>query len=41
MKKFMLAALAILGVAIGSASLTTPANAYNFAPAAENAGANS
>ena len=41
MKKFAFAALAILGIVLGTASLTAPANAYTFAPPAQNGGANS
>ena len=32
MKKFVLAALAILGVVLGTPSLSTPANATEFHP---------
>ena len=42
MKKFVVTALAVLGTVFGTASLTTPANAYySFAPPAMNAGSNS
>jgi hypothetical protein len=42
MKKIVFAALAALGVVVGTAGLSTPANAYtSFAPPAINAGSNS
>jgi hypothetical protein len=42
MKKLVFTALAVLGIVLGTVSLTTPANAYySFAPPAMNAGSNS
>jgi len=32
MKKFVFAALAVLGIVLGTASLSTPANAYTYGP---------
>jgi hypothetical protein len=42
MKTIALAALAVLGIALGTAGLSTQANAYySFAPPTPNAGSNS